>query len=58
MTRLLITVPFITLTANITYSQNPEPLDLAKNIFSKDGFIEIDKYISVAVGGNFKHNVL
>jgi hypothetical protein len=51
MTRLLITVAFITLTANLAYSQNPEPLNLAKKIFSKDGFNDIDKYITGEYNG-------
>jgi len=46
MTRFLITFTFITLTANFSYSQNPEPLDLAKKIFSKERFSDINKYIT------------
>jgi hypothetical protein len=46
MTRLIIIFTSITLTANFAFSQNLEPLDLAKKIFSKERFSHLNKYIT------------
>jgi hypothetical protein len=46
MTRL-ITIQILFILATITtYSQTLEPLDLAKKIFSKDAFTNIDNYVT------------
>ena len=52
MTRLLITFTITILTATLACSQNLEPLELAKKIFSKEPFNDINKYIT----GEYKDN--
>jgi hypothetical protein len=52
MTRSLITFTLTILTATLACSQNLEPLDLAKKIFSKDRFKDINNYIT----GEYRDN--
>lgn len=50
--RIITILTILILTATISRGQTYEPLDLAKKVFSKDSFTNIDKYITGEYNGH------